>query len=439
MSSQAVATSNKEDLNLLNIVSTQFDKAAATMDLDSGLLAQIKTCNNVYSFHFPVKTPDGLKMYQGWRAEHSHHRLPLKGGIRYAPDVDVHEVEALAALMTYKCALVNVPFGGSKGAIRVDPWRTSVEVLERITRRYTFELAHKHFIGPGINVPAPDMGTGEREMAWIADTFEALRQGELDSMACVTGKPVSHGGISGRSEATGRGVYYGIREMLNDELACKRAGLDMGVKGKRIVVQGLGNVGYHAASILVKEGGAIIVGVGEYNGAVWCEDGIDIEGLHAHRKKTGYIQDFGGYRQLDDSLDCLEIECDVLIPAALDMVITKENAPRLQCRILAEAANGPTTPEADAILEARGDIFVLPDILCNAGGVVVSYLEWVQNLQRFHWTYSEIITRLESRLEEAFERVMNYAHYRKTPHRLAALALGIKEVAEVKMTRGLFP
>jgi glutamate dehydrogenase (NAD(P)+) len=393
MSSQAVASSSKEDLNLHNIVSRQFDKAARTMDIDEGLLAQIKACNNVYSFQFPVKTPDGLKLYQGWRAEHSHHRLPLKGGIRFAADVNVHEVKALAALMTYKCALVNVPFGGSKGGVRVDPWRTPVEVLERITRRYTFELAHKNFIGPGINVPAPDMGTGEREMAWIADTYEAIKHGELDAMACVTGKPVSQGGITGRAEATGRGCYYGINEMLNDATACKRAGLDMGVRGKRIVIQGLGNVGYHAASILVNEGGAIIVGVGEYNGAVWNNDGIDIEALNKHRKKTGYIQNFAGVQHSDDPFSCLEIECDVLVPAAKENQVTLENVERLNCKVLAEGANGPTTPGAEEYLLSKG-VIVLPDIYLNAGGVTVSYFEWSKNIS--HMRFGRMAKRFDT-------------------------------------------
>jgi len=393
MSSQAVASSSKEDLNFQRIVSRQFDKAAGAMDLDQGLLSQIKACNNVYSFHFPVKTEDGLQMYRGWRAEHSHHRLPLKGGIRFAPDVNEDEVKALAALMTYKCALVNVPFGGSKGGVRVDPWRTPVDVLERITRRYTFELAHKNFIGPGINVPAPDMGTGEREMAWIADTYEAIKQGELDAMACVTGKPVSQGGITGRSEATGRGCYYGINEMLNDEASCRRGKIDPGVKGKRIVIQGLGNVGYHAASILVNEGGAKIVGVGEYNGAVWNEDGIDIEALNAHRRKTGYIQDFPGVQNSDDPHACLEIECDVLVPAAKENQITLDNVERLKCKVLAEGANGPTTPGAEEYLLSQG-VTVLPDIYLNAGGVTVSYFEWSKNIS--HMRFGRMAKRFDT-------------------------------------------
>jgi len=333
------------------MVSVLFDRAARHLPYEHGLLQQIKACNNLYSFNFPVKVEGRVVMFQGWRAEHSHHRKPLKGGIRYSEDVNQDEVIALAALMTYKCALVNVPFGGSKGAVKVDPWRTPVDVLERVTRRYAFELAHKGFIGPGINVPAPDMGTGEREMAWIADTYSAIHHDDLNAMACVTGKPVTQGGISGRREATGRGVYYATREALADEGWCRQMGLQPGLSGKRISVQGFGNVGYHAAEILQREGGAKIVAVGEYNGSIHNPDGIDVAALAEHRRRTGYIQGFGhGCRELPSSQDSLMVDCDVLVPAALENQITAENAGDVKATILAELANGPTTPDADEIL-----------------------------------------------------------------------------------------
>ena len=399
MSPQAVAPAPvKPARNFYEMVSVLFDRAAKYLPYEDGLLQQIKACNNLYSFNFPVKVDGKIRMFQGWRAEHSHHRKPLKGGIRYSEHVDEEEVRALAALMTYKCALVNVPFGGSKGAIKVDPWRTPVDVLERLTRRYAFELAHKGFIGPGINVPAPDMGTGEREMAWIADTYAAIHHDDLNAMACVTGKPVSQGGISGRREATGRGVYYAAREALADEGWCRKMGLPTGLKGKRISVQGFGNVGYHAAEILAREGGARIVAVGEYNGTLHNPDGIDVDALMEHRRKTGYIQGFGhGCRELPRSQDSLEVDCDVLVPAALENQITEDNAARVKARLIVEGANGPTTPEADDILLRKG-VIVVPDIYANAGGVTVSYFEWTKNIS--HMRFGRMAQRFETSREQ---------------------------------------
>jgi len=383
-----------EDLNLNHIVQRQFDKAAAHLDLDKGLLAQIRTCNNLYSFRFPVMVDGKVRIFEGWRAEHSHHRKPLKGGIRFAEHVDEQEVMALAALMTYKCALVNVPFGGSKGAVRVDPRTTSVDVLERITRRYTFELAHKNFIGPGVNVPAPDMGTGEREMAWMVDTYAAIHHGDLNAFACVTGKPVSQGGIHGRTEATGRGVYYGIVEACSRQEDMSRLGLELGVAGKTVVVQGFGNVGFHAAKILQEEGDAKIVAIGEWNGCLVNEEGIDVAALDDHRRKTGRIQGFGrGCRELPGAGSCLEIPCDILVPAAMENQITLENAGRIQARIIAEAANGPTTPGAEDLLLAKG-VLILPDIYLNAGGVTVSYFEWTKNIS--HMRFGRMAKRFEA-------------------------------------------
>ncbi len=413
MTTSTTAPQVQEDLDLYNVVQTQFDKAAAFTDYDQGLLEQIKACNNLYTFRFPVKVDGKVQMFTGWRAEHSHHRKPLKGGIRFSENVEESEVMALAALMTYKCALVNVPFGGSKGAVRCDPYRLPEEVLEKITRRFTFELAHKNYIGPGVNVPAPDMGTGEREMAWIADTYMTIHHGELDNFACVTGKPVSQGGISGRTEATGRGCYYGIREALNNKPDMDRVGLTTGTQDKTVVVQGFGNVGYHAAHILQHEGGAKIIGIGEYNGSLHNPDGIDIDALYAYKQKTGYIQGFGhGCIELPTSADCLELACDVLVPAALENQITLANVDRIQCKVLAEGANGPTTPGAEERLLAKG-VLLIPDIYLNAGGVTVSYFEWTKNIS--HMRFGRMSKRFETGRDNRYLDLLEEVRGTKIP------------------------
>jgi glutamate dehydrogenase (NAD(P)+) len=366
-----------EDLNLNNIVSQQFDRAARFVKLPEGLLGQIKACNNVYHVQFPVKIGDRYQIFSGWRAEHSHHRKPLKGGIRYSRMVTQEEIMALAALMTYKCAIANVPFGGSKGGIQLRPRDYTPEQLERITRRFTAELIAKNFIGPGINVPAPDYGTGEREMAWIADTYDAFHPGQLDNMACVTGKPVSQGGIRGRSEATGRGVVYALREVFRNADVLKKCQLSGSLDGKRVCVQGFGNVGHHVAKILHDEDGAKIIAVGEWDGTVTRPEGLDVNALHEHRARTGSIKNFPGAQTLPNPGDSLEIECDILVPAALENQITAANMDRIRCRILAEAANGPTTPQAEQYLLSK-NVLILPDIYLNAGGVTVSYFEWTR-------------------------------------------------------------
>jgi glutamate dehydrogenase (NAD(P)+) len=383
-----------EDLNLNNIVSTQFDRAARFVKQPRGLLQQIKVCNNVYYMQFPVKFGNRYEIFEGWRAEHSHHRKPLKGGIRYSRLVDQDEIMALAALMTYKCAIVNVPFGGSKGGVRLRARNYTPEELEKITRRYTAELIRKKFIGPGINVPAPDYGTGEREMAWIADTYDAFHPGDLDNMACVTGKPLSQGGIRGRRAATGRGVVYALRELFRRPKELAKHRLSGTLEGKRIAVQGFGNVGYHVATILHEEDGAKIVAVGEWDGTVYDPKGLDIPALQRHRKQTGSVRGFAGAKTLPKPSDSLEVECDVLIPAALENQINGANVKRLDCRVVAEAANGPTTPLAEEYLGKRG-VLVLPDIFMNAGGVTVSYFEWTKNIS--HMRYG----RLEKRLDHA--------------------------------------
>ena len=365
-------------------VNRSFDRAAALTGHDPRLLAQIRECNSVYHVTFPLKRDDGsIEAIHAWRAEHSHHKLPTKGGIRYSLAVDEDEVMALAALMTYKCAICDVPFGGAKGGIKIDSRKYSLRELERITRRFTFELVKKNFIGPGVDVPAPDFGTGPREMAWIADTYQSLTGGELNAMACVTGKPLAQGGIRGRTEATGLGVAFGIREACEVAEDMKALGLAPGISGKRVVIQGLGNVGYHAAKYLVRDG-AVLVGVAEYEGAIAKADGLDLEAVMAHRKETGSILGFPGATDLETSIAALELECDILVPAALERQITEENAPRVRAKIIAEAANGPTSAEADEILASQGTV-VLPDTFLNAGGVTVSYFEWVKNLSHLRF------------------------------------------------------
>ncbi len=395
----------REDLNMYNIFSAQFDRAAAISRHPEGLLKQIKVCNNIYEFHFPVRVGRKLKIFTGWRAEHSHHRKPLKGGLRYSEHVDADEVRALAALMTFKCALMNVPFGGSKGAVRINPYVLPTEVLEKVTRRYTAELFWKDFIGPGNNVPAPDMGTGEREMAWIADTYDALNRGGINNFACVTGKPVSQGGIAGRTEATGRGVVYGVREALSYTAEAKRRGMRSSLEGQTIAIQGYGNVGWHAANIFAEEYGAKIVAIGEWNGWLHNPDGIDLEKLEEYRQENGALLHFPDACTYTEASKVLEVDCDILVPAALQNQVTLDNVDGLNCKMLAEAANGPTTPAAEQKLLDRR-VWILPDIYLNAGGVTVSYFEWTKNIG--HIRYGRMGKRLdaarENRMISSIER-----------------------------------
>jgi glutamate dehydrogenase (NAD(P)+) len=373
-------------------VNKYFDQAAAFTDYPKGLLEQIRWCNSVYRCDFPLRRADGrIEVIRAWRVEHSHHKTPVKGGIRFAPQVNEDEVMALAALMTYKCAIVDVPFGGAKGGIRIDPKQFSTDELERVTRRYTFELVKKNFIGPGIDVPAPDYGTGEREMSWIADTYSALNPGQLDALACVTGKPVTQGGVRGRREATGRGLYFALREACSRADDMRRLGLSPGLEGKRLIVQGLGNVGYHAAKFC-RQGGAVIIAIAEREGAIMSDRGLDEALVVEHRRKTGSILNYPGATNLVQTAAALELECDVLIPAALEGVFTAENAPRIQAKIILEGANGPTTPAADPIFRDKG-ILVIPDIYANAGGVTVSYFEWIKNLS--HVRFGRLSKRRE--------------------------------------------
>lgn len=359
-------------------VCKNFDSAAQFTNHPEGLLNQIKTCNSVYRFQFPIRRGNGFEVIDAWRVEHSHHMSPTKGGIRYSEMVNEDEVMALAALMTYKCAIVNVPFGGAKGGIKINTKQYSVAELETITRRYTTELIKKNFIGPGIDVPAPDYGSGEREMSWIADTYMTMNPGQLDALGCVTGKPIALHGIRGRKEATGRGVAYAVRECVDVAEDMAKIGFKAGLGDKRVIVQGLGNVGYHSAKFLA-EFGATIVGLCEFEGAIYNADGLNVDEVFAHRKNTGSILGFPGATSFKNSMEGLEQDCDIIVPAALENQFTELNIRNIKAKIIAEGANGPTTPEAEAIFTEMGGI-IIPDMYCNAGGVTVSYFEWLKNL-----------------------------------------------------------
>lgn len=399
---EATATSTNAEaetsLGFFGQVNRMFDTAATYTEHRRGVLHQIRACDNIIRFEFPIKRDDGtIQVVQGYRGEHSHHMEPTKGGVRYAPHVNEDEVMALAALMSYKCAIVDVPFGGAKGGVCIDARNYSEAELERITRRYTFELARKDFIGPGTGVPAPDYGTSEREMAWMQDTYNQLGDEDLNTLACVTGKPVGQGGVRGRTEATGRGVYYGIREACEYEGDMKEVGLTPGIDGKSVVIQGLGNVGYHAAKILQDEGNADIVGIAEIEGAIYDPDGLDVDDVVSHRSENGSILNFPGAENIETSARALELPCDILIPAALEGVITEENAPNIQATIVGEAANGPVTSKADEILKEKGAM-IIPDVYLNAGGVTVSYFEWLRNLS--HMRHGRMSRRFEERNAE---------------------------------------
>ncbi|MBK8052488.1 MAG: Glu/Leu/Phe/Val dehydrogenase [Saprospiraceae bacterium] len=461
-------------------VQRNFDRAAAHTNIHPGLLAQIKVCNAVYQMNFPVKIGDSYQVIEAYRVQHSHHRLPTKGGIRFSHLVDQEEVMALAALMTYKCAIVDVPFGGAKGGVKVSPRAYSAEELERITRRYTVELIRKNFIGPSIDVPAPDYGTGEREMAWILDTYQTFKGGEIDAAGCVTGKPVRQNGINGRTEATGRGVYYGLREVYNDANLLKRIGATKGMAGKTMVIQGLGNVGSYAGLISQNEGDVKIIGLSEIEGTVYSEKGIDMQTALDYRKEHGTILGLPDTVTLPNRGDWVSIDCDILVPAALESVITEENAHLVKAKVIGEAANGPITAEAADIIIKNGAV-IIPDMYLNAGGVTVSYFEWLKNLshmrfgrmdKRFnHNTYESIISTVEnltgkkvgdkersfitrgadevdlvrSGLEEtminSFHQIMEvYNGYEKVNNlRDAAFITALNKVAGDYMTLGVFP
>ena len=385
---------NASEPSFRDSVDIMFNRAVALLDLSPGLAEKIRVCNATYTVRFGVRLRGQMTTFTGYRAVHSEHMEPVKGGIRYALGVNQDEVEALAALMTYKCALVDAPYGGSKGGLRIDPLAYDEHELEQITRRFAYELIKRDLINPSQNVPAPDMGTGEREMAWIADQYQRMHTTDINARACVTGKPVSSGGIEGRTEATGRGVQYALQEFFRHPEDLATAGLSGGLDAKAIIVQGLGNVGYHAAKFLSEEDGARITGVIERDGAVQNPDGLDIEALKAWIAEHGGVKGFDGGSYTADGASVLEAECDILIPAALEGVIHRNNANRVQARLIVEAANGPVTAGADAILRDRG-VVIIPDMYANAGGVTVSYFEWVKNLSHIRFG------RMERRREES--------------------------------------
>ena len=392
----------KSNTSFYQSVQNYFDKAAAHTNLHPGLLEQIKACNAVYRMKFPVKLEKGYKVIEAYRVQHSHHRLPTKGGIRYSKQVNQEEVMALATLMSFKCAIVDVPFGGAKGGVKISAKQFSELELEKITRRYTTELIRRNFIGPAIDVPAPDYGTGGREMAWIFDTYRTFNGADIDAAGCVTGKPVNLNGVRGREEATGRGVFYGIREAMNHKEDMEKAGLSTGIKGKTMIIQGLGNVGSFVGKISQDEGGAVIVGVGEYEGGIYNANGIDIHKLIEYRNEHGTILGFPETETIskENKSAILEYPCDILVPAALENQITEENAARIQAKIIAEAANGPITSGAEEILLEK-NILVLPDVYLNAGGVTVSYFEWLKNLSHMRFG------RMEKRFDQqTYEKML---------------------------------
>lgn len=461
-------------------VNRYFDRAAALLDYPPGLMPQIKACNAVYHVSFPLQRDDGsIEVIHGWRAHHSQHRLPVKGGVRLTGHASEDEVTALAALMTYKCALMNLPYGGGKGAIQIEKADYSAAELERIVRRYTFELVRRKFIGPGVDVPGPDMGVGAQEIAWMHDTYLALAEGDVNATGAVTGKPVSLGGVRGRVEATGRGVFFGIREAVGSRELMEKVGLERGIDGKTVVIQGLGNVGYHAGRFLT-EAGARVVGIMEREGALYDPNGLDVEAVQAHRAAGGSILELDGTETLKgaEGNRGLEWECDILVPAAVENVIRKENAPRIGARIVAEGANGPTTAEASEIMNARG-ILQIPDLYLNSGGVTVSYFEWVKNLSHVRFGRMErrframaarrmmsaveglvgkefgverfdevavgaseedlVNSGLEETMVEGFHEIHGTAMDMEVDLRTAAFVSSIRKVARAYQERGIFP
>ena len=385
---------NSQEPSFRESVDIMFNRAVETIDLPPGMKEKIRVCNAVYTVRFGVRLRGEVKTFTGHRAVHSEHMEPVKGGIRYADTVNRDEVEALAALMTYKCALVDTPFGGSKGGLCINPRDYDENELELITRRFAYELIKRDLIHPSQNVPAPDMGTGEREMAWIADQYARMNTTDINARACVTGKPINLGGIQGRIEATGRGVQYAIREFFRESLDIAKAGLKGTIEGKRVVIQGLGNVGYHAAKFLSQEDGAIITAIIERDGAISSDQGLNIDDVRDWIAKNGGVKGFPGATYHENGSALLEAECDILIPAALEGVIHKDNAANVKASLVVEAANGPVTSGADEILRKKGCV-IIPDMYANAGGVTVSYFEWVKNLSHIRFG------RMQRREQEA--------------------------------------
>ncbi len=417
--------------SFMDSVKKMFDAAVTKMDLSPGIAELLGECRSVYQVRFQVKINGEHKVFKGWRATHSEHHLPAKGGIRYALEVNQDEVEALASLMTFKCAVVNVPFGGSKGGLCIDPRAYSREDLDRITRLFAVELEKKGYLSPALNVPAPDMGTGPREMALMADVYRTLHPGDIDAAACITGKPAEMGGVDGRTEATGRGVQYAIQEFFRHAEDVAEAKLTPGLAGKRVVVQGLGNVGYHAAKFLQEEDDCRIIAILERDGGLHSEQGLNIESVAAYLREHGGVKGYPDAEYLEDGKALLEADCEILIPAAMEAQITPENADRIKAKLIVEAANGPVTAEADELLRNRG-VIIIPDMYANAGGVTVSYFEWTKNLA--HMSYGKMGRRfLHSRADDtiaAIKEVMGD----KFPEKILQEEF-IKEADELNLVR----
>ena len=413
----------QKELNPLENARAQFDEAAKRLEIDPGLIEIIKQPRRSTIVSLPIQMDDGsFRIFTGYRVQHSIVRGPAKGGIRYHPDVSLDEVQALAAWMTWKCAVVNIPFGGGKGGITCDPTKMSKGELERLTRRYAADLSD--LFGPDVDVPAPDVNTNEQTMAWFMDTYSMHARRTVPGV--ITGKPVRLGGSRGRREATGRGIQFCVREAVKH--------LKMDLTKCRVAVQGFGNVGSIGAELIAQDG-AKIVAVADVRGAIHNPQGLDMPALLEHLKRTGSVVGFAGSQPLTTSI--IEYDCDILIPAALENQITTENASRVKAKIIAEGANGPTQHEADAILDVYGK-FVIPDILANSGGVTVSYFEWVQNNQGFYWTEKEVNERLEQYMVKAFHDVLEVAEESKVSMRVAAFMLAIRRVIEVVKLRGVY-
>ncbi|KAI8366647.1 uncharacterized protein BYT42DRAFT_600576 [Radiomyces spectabilis] len=477
MSTSANSACEPDEPVFLQCVELYYDRAAKLSGVNPGTLAHLRAVDSMLRVTFPIELEDGkYEVIEGYRAQHSRHRLPVKGGIRYSEEVDLQEVEALASLMTYKCAVVDVPFGGAKGGIKIDPKKYTVDQLERITRRYTMELCQKKFMGPGIDVPAPDVGTGGREMSWIMDTYRQFNADDVNAAGCVTGKPLSLGGVRGRTEATGLGVYYGIREFLSYPEVQKKTGLSGKIEGTSVIVQGFGNVGYYAAKFF-EANGAKVIGVGERDCAIYDPNGLNVEDLYKHHRSSGSFRGYSASAKiLEDPIKILEEECDILIPAALERQIGLRNVDKIKAKVIGEGANGPVTPAAHESLEKRG-VVVVPDLLLNAGGVTVSYFEWLKNLShvRFgrmnkRWdetsrtkllevvqetagrqlTETErkavvhgaeeadlIYSGLEDTMIQACEETRNTANIKNTDYRTAAFVNAIQKIATVYEGSGM--
>ena len=421
-----MASDRHESMTFREGIERMVDRATLAIGLNPDTAKVVQACNGVMQIRFPVRIGDKVTVFTGWWAVHSTHRLPAKGGLRFAPAVNQDEIEGLAALMSYKCAIADVPFGGAKGGLMIDPHRYSEEELREITRQFALELARKDLLHPATNVPAPDLGTSSREMAWIADTYKTLFPEDLNQSACVTGKPLNRGGVAGRTEAVGKGIQYMLREFFRHADAVTAAGLHDGPTGQRVVIQGLGNVGYHTAKFLSEEDGMKIIAIVEHDGVLVNDDGLDVHGVRQHLAETGGIRGcpLGDYSEQREA--GLEIECDILIPAALQGQIHAHNAMNIQASLIVEGANGPVTYEADEILRSRG-ITILPDIYVNAGGVTVSYFEWTRNLS--HMRFGRLQRRYEELRGMAYLNALEQLSGRKAPDRLRrTLARGASEL-----------